>query len=284
MNTAWITGSFVGALSIFLLIGIGSARLSRGTREDYYLASRDVAPWLVGLSAVATNNSGYMFIGLMGYTYIAGLSSIWLMLGWIAGDFLASLFIHKKLRNAAAETGASSFAGVLAQWHRDNPRFIVLQRLAALISLLFLLTYAAAQLIAGSKALHVLLHWPLWSGAVMGALLVGIYCFSGGIRASIWTDAAQSFVMILAMLALVITGIKTLGGFDASIAKMQSIDGFMNWFPRDLPVPGVSGAVLFALSWLFAGFSVVGQPHIMVRFMALDKPQHIVAARWWYYL
>lgn len=45
------------------------------------------ALWLAGLSAVATNNSGYMFIGLMGYTYVVGLLSVWLMIGWITGDF-----------------------------------------------------------------------------------------------------------------------------------------------------------------------------------------------------
>ena len=58
----------------------------------------------------------------------------------------------------------------------------------------------------------------------------------------------------------------------------------MDWFPRDLPLSGPAGPILFVLGWLFAGLSVIGQPHIMVRFMALDKPEHIAIARWWYYL
>lgn len=283
MNVLLVGISFVGALLVFLAIGVASVRKSRGTGEDYYLASRGVAPWLVGLSAVATNNSGYMFIGVMGYTYVAGLSSIWLMIGWITGDFLASLFIHRKLREAAAATGNTSFIGVVAHWHSGNAGSMRLQRVAALIALLFLVTYASAQLVAGSKALHSLLGWPLWSGAVLGAVLVGIYCFSGGIRASIWTDAAQSFVMIFAMAALLVAGINALGGVDSALGQMHAIDGFMNWFPRDLAMPGMPGGVLFALSWLFAGFSVIGQPHVMVRFMALDQPRHIAIARWWYY-
>ncbi|HET8711420.1 MAG TPA: sodium/proline symporter [Spongiibacteraceae bacterium] len=265
-------------------MGLASAQFSRGTREDYYLASRGVAPWLVGLSAVATNNSGYMFIGLMGYTYRSGLSSIWLMLGWIVGDFIASLFVHRKLREAAASAGSTSFVGALAHWHSDSERFRTLQRIAALISLVFLLTYASAQLVAGSKALHTLLGWPLWGGAVMGAVLVGVYCFSGGIRASIWTDAAQSFVMIIAMLALLLSALQSFGGVDGALVRLHSVDGYMDWFPRDLALPGIAGAILFALSWLFAGFSVIGQPHIMIRFMALDQPQSMTAVRWWYYL
>jgi Na+/proline symporter len=94
--------SFVLFLSLFLGIGLWSARRSRGTRSDYYVASRSVRPWLVGQSAVATNNSGYMFIGVMGYTYVTGLASIWLMVGWIVGDLIASLLVHRKLREAVA--------------------------------------------------------------------------------------------------------------------------------------------------------------------------------------
>lgn len=68
--------TFVLVLSLFLLIGMSSAFLSRGDKKDYYLASSSVSPALVGLSAVATNNSGYMFIGVIGYTYATGLASI----------------------------------------------------------------------------------------------------------------------------------------------------------------------------------------------------------------
>jgi sodium/proline symporter len=68
--------SFAACLLAFLLLGIYSARFSNGTAADYYLASRHVRPFIVGLSAVATNNSGYMFIGVIGYTYTTGLAAV----------------------------------------------------------------------------------------------------------------------------------------------------------------------------------------------------------------
>ncbi len=160
--------SFVFFLGLFVFIGILSVYKSRGTKQDYYLASSSISPALVGLSAVATNNSGYMFIGVIGYTYATGLASIWLMIGWIAGDFMASTFIHSRLRKATEKTGEVSYAGVLSNWY-GNDR---LQHLIGLISLVFLLAYASAQLVAGSKALHVLFEWPSWAGAVMGAIMV----------------------------------------------------------------------------------------------------------------
>ncbi len=274
--------SFIAFLLGFTLIGLSSAWKSRGTAEDYYLASGSVKPWLVGLSAVATNNSGYMFIGVIGYTYATGLASIWLMIGWIVGDFLSSMFVHSRLKDAAVKTGEVSYAGVLSKWYgADNNR---LQRLIGLVSLFFLLAYASAQLVAGSKALNVIFGWPTWAGAVLGAVLVTLYCFAGGIRASIWTDAAQSTVMILAMGLLMVFAIMSMGGIGDVVTQMEAVDGFLDWFPQDLALPGIAGGVLFALSWLFAGFSVIGQPHIMVRFMTLNDLGEMRKARIYYYL
>ncbi|MFT5604597.1 MAG: sodium/proline symporter [Paracoccaceae bacterium] len=273
--------SFIAFLSVFVIIGISSMRKSRNSREDYYLASSSIPPWLVGLSAMATNNSGYMFIGVIGYTYATGLAAIWLMVGWIAGDYLASLFVHRRLREATGVSKEASYAGVLSHWHSN---FNGLQRVAGLISIVFLMAYASAQLVAGGKALHVLFDWPLWAGAVMGSILVMVYCFAGGIRASIWTDAAQSFVMVAAMAVLLMMGVQSLGGYSAVVNEMREVEGFLNLFPRDLALPGLAGGVLFALSWMFAGLSVIGQPHIMVRFMSLSDGGSMRRARAWYYL
>ncbi|MBU2712223.1 sodium/proline symporter [Zooshikella harenae] len=273
--------SFLLFLGLFALIGVSSTLVSRGTKKDYYLASKSISPAFVGLSAVATNNSGYMFIGVIGYTYVTGLAAIWLMIGWIAGDYLASTFVHSRLRKATGQTDEVSFAGVLNHWH--GRQAMLLQRVIALISFVFLLAYASAQLVAGSKALHVLLGWPVWAGASIGAFLVMFYCLSGGIRASIWTDVAQSVVMITAMAVMLVVATVSFGGPSQVIMEMSKVDGFLDWFPKDLALPGIMGGVLFGVSWAFAGLSVIGQPHIMVRFMTLSSATKMRQARHWYY-
>ena len=276
-----IVVSFVGFLLAFLIIGLASSFRAKKTREDYYLASKAVPPSLVGLSAVATNNSGYMFIGVIGYTYSAGLSAIWLMTGWIVGDFLASLFIHHRLRAATGRTGEASFGAVLARWNGgDMP---VWRRLAALITVIFLGSYSAAQLSAGGKALHGVLGWDQATGAWIVAAMVLAYSIAGGIRASIWTDAAQSFVMLLAMFLLFYVGVGHLGGIEGTIRALEQVPGYLSLTPPDLLVPGAAGLGLFIVGWLFAGLSVIGQPQIMVRFMALGDTHGMMAARAWYY-
>jgi Na+/proline symporter len=266
---------------------------AKSSSFDYLLAGQDVKPWLVALSAVATNNSGYMFIGMIGYTYLSGLSSIWLMVGWIMGDLVGSLFIHKHLRTFSEKRSANSFGTVVSTWLGKN--YPTLRTLAGILIVFFLGTYAAAQLVAGSKALNVIIGWPMWVGSVMGAIIVVIYCFSGGIRASIWTDAAQSIVMIVSMGLLLIFAIDNQGGLDATWEKLHQLQqlrgdyspiessNYMNWFETTTRLDSFWDPILFVIGWFFAGLGVVGQPHIMIRFMAVDKPENIRKVRRYYY-
>lgn len=274
-----VAASFLLFLLLIGSIGLWSARRSDGSAEDYLTAGKNVPPWLAGLSAVATNNSGFMFIGMIGLTYATGLSSIWLMLGWITGDLLASLIIMRRLREVSATSHIQSFGGLLAGWNGTDFRW--LQRIAGVLTVVFLGAYAAAQFKAGSKALHVLFGWDIDSGAILGAVMVTLYCFAGGIRASIWTDAAQSFVMLAAMLTMVIAGIQQLGGIGELHAALHQVSpDYMRWFPA---VDG-AGPLLFVCGWVFAGFGVAGQPHIVVRYISLDHPGSIARMRVYYYL
>lgn len=277
-----IVASFIFFLLIFVVIGLLSALKSRGNNNDYLVASSSIPPWLVALSAVATNNSGYMFVGMIGFTYTVGLSSIWIMIGWIVGDFIASGYIHKKLRIATEKHDLISFGGVLSRWHGQD--FQKLRFVVGVITVLFLGTYAAAQLKAGSKALHVLFSWDYSTGAIIGSIIVFLYCMAGGIRASIWTDAAQSFVMIIAMGMLLFFSVGELGGVSGFYHSLNEVSAqYLSLTPPDMPLPGLLGLSLFVLGWLFAGFGVIGQPHIMVRFMTLDDAKNINRVRVYYY-
>ena len=276
----WSFGIF---LLLFLSIGLYAAMRGRNTQEDYYLASRTVPPWAVGLSAIATNNSGYMFIGMVGYTYLVGLSAVWLGLGLVLGDFLSSLVIHKRFTQAARTTGEVSYAGVLSTWRGTDYR--VLRRLIGLITVVFLLAYASAQFGAANKMLQAIGEetWFADAGAYVGFLIVLLYSLWGGVRASIWTDVAQAFVMILAIVISFSMLFDALGGFQGAVEAWRQIPGFLDVLKTGGALPGVLGGMLFALSWGFAGFNVTGQPHIMSRFMTLDRAEQYARVRPWYY-
>jgi sodium/proline symporter len=262
--------SFVVFLLAFVGVGVYSATRRRQTADDYLVASRSIHPWLTALSAVASNNSGFMFMGLIGATYVSGIRAMWLMVGWILGDWIAWLFVHERLRKQSGSVNTiPSFLG------RGLPGGAQVAGLAGLITLLFLSVYAAAQLQASGKALHHVTGWNVDLGVIIGAVIVVAYCFAGGIRASIWTDAAQSVVMIVSMAILCAVAVTGIGGFGALWESLAAIDPELTVLFPDYRF----GFVGFLLGWIGAGLGVVGQPHIMIRAMAIDHADNMARAR-----
>lgn len=274
---------FVLFLLAFVGVGVYSATRKKDTAEDYLVASRSVNPILTSLSAVATNNSGFMFIGLIGETYLFGIRAAWLMVGWVLGDWMAWFFVHRRLRVQSEERNASTIPEFLGG---DMPHGRVVIAVAGLIVLVFLGLYAAAQLNAGSKALYFVFGWDMRWGAIIGAVIVAAYCFAGGIRASIWTDAAQSVVMLVAIALLFIVAVVHIGG----LGEMWSILGDATKTTAEgakqsaeLTVIAPSGYAFgfagYVIGWMGAGAGVIGQPHVMIRAMAIDSPDNMAKAR-----
>ena len=265
---------FLATLVAFTLIGVASARARRDTARDYLVADRRVPAWLAALSAVATNNSGFMFVGLIGFTYAYGVQAVWLQLGWVVGDALCWVRFHRRVRERSGDLEANGVPALVATDERGRTDRVVAGA-AALLTFFFLAGYAAAQLQAGSTALHALFGWDARVGAILGAVVVVLYSFAGGLRASIWTDAAQSFVMLFAMIALLVACALALPPSELFSALHTEDPSLVRWMPSELAF----GFPLYLLGFVFGGLGVLGQPHILVRTMSLDDPRSIPKAR-----
>ena len=269
---------FLGLLFFIALIGISSSRFNKPTVKNYYLADKSLSPWLSGLSAMATNNSGYMFIGLIGFTYLNGLSSIWLMIGWILGDYLITKKLFPKIITKSFTSKNVTYASIIGSLVKNK----LITKLIAIISFVFLLIYASAQFAASGKTLMAVMNWEFYFGVITGGLIVLVYSLTSGIRASIWTDAAQSIIMFVSMGALVIFSIIELGGVNQALFQLSEIDGFMSPFQSD-HTDSIVFNIFSSLSWIVAGMFVVGQPHIMIRFFAVKNNSDLIQSRAFYY-
>ncbi len=265
--------SFIFFLLLFTAVGIYAATQKQDTTADYLLAGRSVNPWAIALSALSTGQSGFLFTAQVGYAYNQGISGIWLAIGWAIGDYLAWTLAFKRLRLMSEKSDSETVPAFLAQ---KQPGYRWISIISALITIFFLGTYAAAQLLAGSKALNSLFGWDYTWGIIIGAIIVVIYCFSGGIRASIWTDSVQTIVMIGALLLLLVFTVIAGGGVGNLYNDLGQVDANLTaLFPADL----AWGFFPFFIGWLVAGFGAVGQPHIVVRAMALDSADNMNKAR-----
>jgi len=268
-------GSFLLFMVLFAGIGLASMWVKEDTTDDYLVAGRGMHPALAALSAVSTWNSGYMFIGFIGFTFEMGYSIIWIGLGSMVGQIIAWVWLYKFIQQSANERGVRSLSSLVSDV-TGSPE----AKLAAILSVLFLAVYAAAQLTSGGKALYVMLGWSEVIGILIGFVLVVAYCYAGGIRASIWTDAAQSSVMIIGSSLLCYVALQEVGGFSgmhnglaAEKANLTSI------VPADLNF----GVSLWIFAFFLGGLSVAGQPQVVTRIMTLGSDQDRKTAMLWFF-
>lgn len=270
-----LVASFLLFMGAFAGIGLASMWVKEDTTDDYLVAGRGMHPALAALSAVSTWNSGYMFIGFIGFTYTMGYSIIWIGLGSMVGQIVAWIWLYKFIQQAANERGVRSLSSLVSNV-TGSPE----AKLAAVLSVLFLAVYAAAQLTSGGKALYVMLGWSEVIGILIGFVLVVAYCYAGGIRASIWTDAAQSSVMIIGSSLLCYVALGEVGGFSGLHDGLEGQNANLTSIvPADLNF----GVTLWIFAFFLGGLSVAGQPQVVSRVMTLGTDEDRKTAMLWFF-
>lgn len=269
--------SFLVFIVLFVLVGAISARVRRHSPEDYLLASRQVGPMFVGLSGMASTVSGFAFTGLIAFNYLHGYSGGWFSLGMIFGSLVGFVLTARRFRTRGERSGAVSYPEYLSA--QMGGRTALFGALTGLLVVAIGVIYGAAQLAAGSKALHVLMDWDQTTGVVLGAVVVLVYCWAGGIRASISTDIVQSLVMLLALAILTAVSLDHVGGLTGLHDALVRMDpALVAVLPANKPV----GPVLFILGTLALGIGFLGFPHVMIRFMTLKEPGDTLKAIVWF--
>ena len=268
--------SFLFFMSIFAGVGLASMMVKEDTTDDYLVAGRGMHPALAALSAVSTWNSGFMFIGFIGFTYMLGFNIIWLSLLSTIGQVVAWAWLYKFIQEEGQERGVRSLSSLVAD-KAGAPE----AKLAAVLSVLFLSIYAAAQLTSGGKALYVMMGWDEVIGILIGFVLVVAYCYAGGIRASIWTDAAQSCVMIVGSTILCWIALQEVGGFGGLTEGLEAQDPLLTkFFPPDLRF----GFSMWAFAFFLGGLGVAGQPQVVSRVMTLGSDSDRKQAMIWFFI
>lgn len=268
--------SFLLFMGFFAAVGLSSIRVKENTTDDYLVAGRGMHPGLAALSAVSTWNSGYMFIGFIGFTYTIGYSVIWIGLASTIGQIVAWIWLYKFIQEQANERGVRSLSSLVSRVSGAPEA-----KLAAALSVLFLSVYAAAQLTSGGKALFAMMGWSELIGILIGFVLVVAYCYAGGIRASIWTDAAQSCVMIVGSVLLCWVAMGEVGGFNGLHDGLDSQnENLTDMFPPDLKL----GVTLWVFAFFLGGLGVAGQPQVVSRVMTLGTDRDRKQAMIWFFV
>ena len=92
---------------IYLIILAGLALWSRQETHSvsgYFIAGKNLPPWVVAFSTNATGESGWLLLGLTGMGYAVGAQAFWVVAGEVVGIALAWLLLSRRLKRPTGES------------------------------------------------------------------------------------------------------------------------------------------------------------------------------------
>jgi solute:Na+ symporter, SSS family len=219
----WIVVALYFALvaAAAVLPGLKARRAGRDATE-YFLASRHTGWLVVGASLFASNIGSEHLVGLAGTGAASGVavgqfevlaSLILLLLGWV--------FVPFYLRS-----GVFTMPEFLERRYSEGARWYL-----AIVSIIaYVLTKISVTIAAGGVVFETLMGVDFWTGAIVVVIATGLYTVIGGLRAVLYTDLLQTFVLIGGSVVVTLTGLRALGGWDAMVASAGP--GFLDmWKP-----------------------------------------------------
>lgn len=269
------------AIYFVLMLGIGVWFFFKGKNEtgeqEYFLGGRSMGPWVTAMSAQASDMSAWLLMGLPGSMLAFGLGKAWIGIGLGIGTILNWLITAKRLRklSKAANDSITLPQYLTNRFAAKNP---ALKIVCAIVFLISFTIYVASAFSAGTKVFTSLFPTlePTFAMIIFAAIIL-IYTFLGGYKAVCWTDFFQGLLMLVALLSIplfsvvIITRVSAV--LDSSMITQTVIgaDGtaynfvtsFFSADPKDI----ISG-----LAW---GLGYFGMPHILVRFMSIEKPSMV---------
>ncbi|MBD1223613.1 sodium/proline symporter PutP [Virgibacillus halodenitrificans] len=262
--------TFIVYLIGMLVIGVIMYRMTNNL-SDYVLGGRNLGPGVAALSAGASDMSGWLLLGLPGAIYASGMSEAWMAIGLATGAYLNWQFVAKRLRiYTEVSNNAITIPDFLENRFKDKSH--ILRVISALVILLFFTFYTSSGMVAGAKLFEASFGLSYQSALWIGTIVVVSYTLLGGFLAVAWTDFIQGILMFLALIAVPIVALNEMGGWSAAVQAVGEIE------PSHLNmVKGVGiMAIISSLAW---GLGYFGQPHIIVRFMALRSAKDVPKAK-----
>ncbi len=269
------------ALYFVLIIGVGIYFFFKerhdGTQANYFLGGRKMGPWVTAMSAQASDMSAWLLMGLPGSILAFGFGQMWIGIGLALGTAANWIFVAKRLRKFSHAAGDA----ITVPQYLGN-RFLTkshtLQVISAIIFFVCFTIYVASAYVAGASVFTTIFpSLDSQTAMIIFAVAMLLITFFGGFKAVCWTDFFQGMLMFAALLAVPIIVVATQ---NLDTAALDAVYSYQDAVSGDM-VECVFGTGIFDASWqeiisgLAWGLGYFGMPHILVRFMSIEKPSMV---------
>ncbi|MBG79642.1 MAG: hypothetical protein CMJ39_02890 [Phycisphaerae bacterium] len=268
--------AFIGYTLLVIGVGFWSSRAARRSDEEYFLAGRSLGPWVAALSASASSESGWVTLGLVGFAFADGVTAYWILPGALIGFMFNWFVLAGRLRDDSARLGAVTIPDYLAMRFREHVP--VIRLMSVIVILVAMMLYCAAQFAAAGKAFSASFDGLSYQwGVLIGAGIVLTYVTLGGFRAACWTDTLQGLLMVGVLVVFPLWLLMSGNGIDMISAGLaKGGDELLTFWPKATGAALIG--VLLGSGALGINFGYCGQPHVLVRFMALRSRREAIAA------
>ena len=276
MNS-YTVASLAAYFVLMIAIGIYAWRKTSSDSAGYLLAGRNLSPSVTALSAGASDMSGWLLLGLPGALYAGGLVEAWLAIGLTLGAAANWIIVAPRLREQTERLGdALTVPEFLA--NRFPESGTALRVISAVVIVAFFTVYTASGMVGGGKLFELAFAGALpdtglsdyMLGILITAGIVLVYTMIGGFLAVSLTDFVQGIIMMVALVVMPLVIMFGPGGSAGRSIAAVPQEGFLS-LTHGLTAIGLVSAVTWGLGYF-------GQPHIIVRFMAIDRVENVPRA------
>ena len=273
-NQLAIINTFILYIGLMMAIGVYYYRRTRNM-SDYFLGNRKLGAWVTSMSAEASDMSGWMLMGVPGFAYLAGLNAGWIAVGIAIGTWANWHFVAARLRKYT-ELAKNSLTVPQFLENRFEDNSGLLRTIPAVFILIFFTIYTSSGFVSSGRLFETVFGLPYQYAIFIGAGSVVFYTLVGGFLAVSRTDFIQGVMMFFAILVVPITAAMEMGGYTATVSAIDSVSHSM-LEPFTKP-DGSTLETIELISLLAWGIGYFGQPHILVRFMAISSSKEIKQA------
>lgn len=265
----------IGAYLVFLAVAGIRAKGKTETFEDFMIAGRKIGPLLLVLSFGVTYFSAVMIVGGGLYSWLWGLSAIWIaVVDSLVGVFGAFIILGKRTMRMSEVTESITVSEMLGKRYDSQ----ALRYFTAIVTLIFETVY----LVSIYMGLSILLAYAMptvpievsYAAAVIvcGVITI-IYLNVGGAHGAISTDVVESLIMLIGVVSICVAGIIRVGGINELVDKLNQIDpsGGLTTAPPSFAPWGWVGYILVT------SFGVWGMPQLISRYFTTQKKKSL---RW----
>ncbi len=286
-STILILVTIVCYLGMMIAIGAKFSKKNKDT-SDFYLGGRKLGPFVTAMSAEASDMSSWLLMGLPGVALIAGLAEAsWTAIGLAVGTYVNWLIVAKRIRLYSSKIDAVTLPEFFSKRFGDNAG--ILKFIAAAVIIVFFIPYTASGFSACGKLFESIFGIPYMTAMIVSGIVIVLYTALGGFLAASTTDFIQSIVMTIALVVVLGFGINYAGGWEQVAENAENLAGYLNFTIThgagsvSEAIAGTAGTkpygALTIASTLAWGLGYFGMPHILLRFMAIEKVEKIKLAR-----